>query len=180
MRPRVLYCGMAYDIIAPLKLVPDAEVFFSIDLLDRAFSPDGTLEGQRQYLLHWLVGEGGVVESVGMAGKAWVVHFRFQGKASRLVCYQQNYYKKWPEDVVGITDLMSMGADFSRRKAKKMILERCVFPLRYYQIAYSWLEYDKIFNLGVDKPELEEFGEQRDVLVGMNWVGPSLEGIHHV
>ena len=45
---KVLYLGMAHDIMSPLLLVPNVKTIYSIDSFDPCFSSDKTWEGQKQ------------------------------------------------------------------------------------------------------------------------------------
>jgi len=52
---KVLYCGMADDILMPLLLIPDLLTLFVIDKFDLAFARHETWEGQKGDIIQILV-----------------------------------------------------------------------------------------------------------------------------
>ena len=54
MTINVMYCGMAHDIMLPLLLIPDLDNLFVIDNFDWCYSPDGTIDGQRNTIIQIL------------------------------------------------------------------------------------------------------------------------------
>jgi hypothetical protein len=136
---RVLYLGMADDIMAPLLLVPDVDTLFVIDIFDAAFSRDETLQGQRAdikqvltqgsddgtyarrvftskelaHVVHTLPGRAEIVaESDDPATATWRLSFFYQGKQRELVVFnKRNFVRQpWPEAVCDIGVVLTMGA----------------------------------------------------------------------
>jgi len=63
MSVKLLYFGMADDILSPLILFNEVDVIYAIDCFDMSFSPDQTWEGQKEQILHYLRGETDVYRS---------------------------------------------------------------------------------------------------------------------
>lgn len=171
----VLYCGMADDILSPLIHVPEARIFYAINLFDPAFCTGRTWESQQQDILtmlklghdglsqHYIVykdhgrnvthlplGPATDIETEDRDG-AWVVTFTYGGEERTLVYYNgRNYYHPWPEEITGITDLLTDGAPFDYDTCptlRQMLATRLAEPpatVRMYACAYPGYPFTEI------------------------------------
>jgi hypothetical protein len=160
MKEKVLYCGMADDILTPLILVPNFTKLFVIDLFDSAFAKHKTWEGQKKDILQCLkLGnnknshhrdvylyydkETPVYSINGLCkiikesdvDKKWVVSFIYNGVERELIYFHHtDFITKWDEQINEITDLMCMGDEFliENKMLNKMIKKRCNFNCKFY------------------------------------------------
>ncbi len=147
-----LYCGMAYDIMAPLTLIKDVDIIYAICKLDRAFSSDGTWEGVKSLVLSFLVKgnkrykfeKSRIVseseEKLSNDTTIWRVEFIYKEKHRTLIYYNGwNFYHDWPVEIQRIQHVLSIGATFSLEEPilAKMLSIRTTNIFRYYRCYYG-------------------------------------------
>lgn len=162
---RVLYLGMANDIMSPLLLVPDFDIVYVICKLDRAFAKDKTWEGQKEdikqilesgnnecsfsrgvYLkydedtpVYYLEGASKIIKESD-DGYCWRLDFIYDRKPRELVYYHhREFIAEWPKEIYQIDHVMSMGATFPFREMilQEMIFSRCTYAANYYDGDHS-------------------------------------------
>jgi len=134
MQENVLYLGMAYDIMAPLLLVPNLTTLYVIDKFDTFFSPDGTFEGQKRDIVNILI-NGSDIDSHSRKifmeesndihylenkakiisekddGKVWRLKFEYMDQVRNLVFYHhRDFLEEWPVEIVNVRHVMVMGS----------------------------------------------------------------------
>lgn len=136
MENNVLYVGMADDILSPMILVPDFDCIFVMNILDRAYSPDGTWKGMKKDIISTLKnahtekshhsklvngtsdsfrnlyanGSSEIIEEIDN-GDVWIVNFKYSGKPRQLIYYYDyDFNMNWPENIRNIKHVMTFGA----------------------------------------------------------------------
>ncbi len=160
MKEKVLYCGMADDILTPLILVPNLSKLFAIDLFDKAYAKNNTWNGQKDDILQCLIkgnnknshhreiylhynkntkiydiNEPCLIINEKDNDKCWIVDFTYKGIQRQLVYFHHtNFIANWDKQINGISHLMCMGAEFPMRETllNKMIRERCISNCKFY------------------------------------------------
>jgi len=157
---KVLYCGMADDIITPMLLVPDFTKLYSICLLDEAFSRDDTWEGQKEDMKQILL-EGSDINSWHLEvyrkyhskhpvthledkseilreednGKCWRLKFKYMGRVREIIYFHHtDFLKTWHFSIQDIAHVLSIGATFPIRNAylNNMLRTRTTADCKYY------------------------------------------------
>lgn len=151
----ILYCGMADDVLSPIIIAPKFEKLFAIDLFDAAYTPEATgrWEQQKKEILNlleagndekswhlrvyrknhqnWpitkLKGKCQILQQVD-DGRRWQVTFLYMGLQRELIYFHhRNFYDPWPDEIVGVTHLMSMGAVCLRDKYEPKFVNEPLF-----------------------------------------------------
>lgn len=165
---KILYCGMADDILSPLLLVPDFTHLYVIDSFDSAFAENCTWEGQMQdiknillagndekshhrwvhlhYKKEWPVtsldGPCKII-SESLTDKCWTLSFVYNGVQRELIYFfRRNFYNIWPEEINNINHFMSMGAVCIRDKADQLVEEPILFKILKERTVSNCLYYD--------------------------------------
>ncbi len=165
----VLYCGMADDILSPLKLVPDSDVIYVICELDSAFARGGNVKGQQLDIIEMLtLGNDSksrhreiyatrypdaceldepcqILSPIVYEGNRWHLTFIYKGKERKLIYFYNNFYNTWDEEIQDISHVMSMGATFEIDKEDtllQMLRERTRTGSKYYELGYTENKYD--------------------------------------
>lgn len=132
---RMLYCGMADDIMHPLLLSPNVNTIYAISRFDKAYSSRGTWESQKEDIIrtlqngrkrcehdkeihgnkikyHNLAGKSKIIkEHDDEANKVWRVKFRYNGIVRDLVYYyERNFLVDWPGEIQNIYCVSGVGA----------------------------------------------------------------------
>ncbi len=167
MEEKVIYCGMADDILTPILLVPNLSKLFVIDLFDRAFAKHYTWEGQKNDILQCLkegnnknshhrdvylhynkntkiysINEPCIIKNENDDGKCWIVDFIYKGKERKLIYFHHtNFIADWDKHINGISHVMCMGAEFpiEQPALNKMLKERCNEDCKFYD---QFAEFD--------------------------------------
>ena len=160
MKNKVLYCGMADDILTPLILVPTLSKLFVIDLFDTAFAKNRNWEGQKADILQCLqegnnenshhrdvylyydkntkiyyIDEPCKIINEKDNGVCWIVDFIYKGIKRELIYFHhKDFIAEWDKQINGISHLMCMGAEFpiEENLLNKMIQERCNYDCKFY------------------------------------------------
>ncbi len=111
-----LYLGMATDILAPLLLVPDVDVIYVMNVLDKAFG--GTWEEHKQHICTVLE-QGNDTTKILLnidntkqsLDAKWILEFIYNGKPRKLIYYYDfNFvYHVWPEEIRNIHHILWNG-----------------------------------------------------------------------
>lgn len=131
MTINVLYLGMAYDIMAPLLLVPDVDIIFAIDIYDETYgclSWDEQKDEMRIILtegsdkhsqcrhfhdhdrINRLPGGPATIISDEDEDKCWTLKFIYDGKLRTLIYYHHtDFCDPWPTTISDCAHIMSMG-----------------------------------------------------------------------
>lgn len=161
---RVLYCGMANDIISPLMMFPNLKVLFAMDSFDYAYSTQGTRKSQRNDILNMLKGapsdfynnilpKEAIIKHVVRKPKYFRVRFKYNGMDRELHYFSMNYYKaKWPKMITNIDTLVNIGAPFA--------ISRSVIRNR--------VSYNKAREL-LQHMVMERFQQKIFWVIGVNW-----------
>lgn len=132
---RILYCGMADDIMHPLLLAPNVNTIYSISHFDKAFSSRGTWESQKDDIIgvlqagrkkcyheeethgnkieyHKLAGKSKIIKEYdNKTDKIWRVKFRYNGVIRDLVYYyKRDFMIDWPNEIQDISCVTGVGA----------------------------------------------------------------------
>lgn len=135
---KVLYCGMADDIISPLLLTPDVKKIYAVSLFDKSYASKGTWASQKRdikfvlengtnkgsvdhlkskedghdFMIVNLEGSSTIIsEKDDTKKKRWYLKFYYNGKPRGLIYYYDRNCKIiWPEEISDIRHLMVIGA----------------------------------------------------------------------
>lgn len=126
---------MAYDIMAPLLLVPDLTTLFAIDLVDSNFTSNNTWDSQKReikqmlldgsdehtcsrkihaktdyFTIHYLATKS-IILNDNDDGNCWKLQFIYDNIPRTLYYYHhRNFFDDWPNDIQNISHVMTMGA----------------------------------------------------------------------
>ena len=137
---KIIYLGMADDIMAPLLLVPKFETLYVIDLFDSCFSSDKTWESQKDNIreilfsgndacsykrkdysdphffsknldeIHYLNGPSNIISDYD-DGIVWKLSFIYDHKKRDLIYYHhRNFLVEWPNEIVDVGHVMVIGS----------------------------------------------------------------------
>lgn len=137
---KLLYCGMADDILTALQLVPDVDVIYAICTIDAAFYKNGTTDGVVDDIITMLInGHDKVSSHANVYGDRLIpivlspskiisilhlkskkakdervqIDFEYQGKHRTLIYYpRRDFCTEWPLEITQISHLTSLGAEF--------------------------------------------------------------------
>ena len=167
----VLYCGMAWDIMSPLLLIPNLDKLYVIDNFDSAYSSDGTFTGQQQDIKNILISgteneykrqifidsETDILKKYDIHSLAepckivcenknenqWILEFMYLGQLRKLIHYQYDFHDEWPSDIINITHVMSIGApfDIAELVLLKMLTTRVTTNFQYYALWFNNKNY---------------------------------------
>lgn len=183
----VLYIGMLYDIELLLNLEPDVDNIFVIDMVDLSY---GTfIEGKtnswdtlKERIKNIIEKKSVIVSENDTITKhksssyylkeshRWNVVF----EKVNLVFYAGYLSEEqWPEDVININTIISVGACFfsadeTYESTKKTLAERCTLPLTHYANQLKHSKYKKInvpCEYSIGKMIINDFSEL-DILSG--------------
>lgn len=134
---KVLYLGMANDIMSPLLLIPETTIIYAIDSFDSCYSRDGTWDTQKkdiqQILIqgndlntfsydihtsdtddkepHYLKHKSKILNSVD-DGSVWTLEFLYgTGPITLKYYHHYNFYSEWPDEITEISKIIGIGAD---------------------------------------------------------------------
>ena len=167
-RERVLYLGMAGDIMAPLLLVPNLLKLYAISKFDSAFCSGGTWESQmqdiRNYLTngsdkgsrsydiytrkkrckdyHYLEGPSTII-SEEYDDTVWRLKFLYNDQERELIYYHhRDFLTTWPQDITNISQIMGQGSVFTDVINKTEGLTfRKMFEKRTTEVFYYYALY---------------------------------------
>lgn len=170
---KVLYCGMADDIISPLQLVPNLTHLYVIDSFDVAFSPDYTWDGQKEDILTTLklgsdekshhravymhyqknvpinqLDEPCIITEEDDIDVTWRVKFTYKGINRELIYFHHRRFDDpWPTEIKDIQHLISIGATFPTADytLRNMIINHCKNDALYYEQHNSFSEMHNLY-----------------------------------
>ena len=160
MENKVLYCGMADDILTPLILVPDLSKLFVIDYFDAAFAKNGTWKGQkedikeclvsgsnekshhREVYLHYdkntkiySIDEPCTIINESDMNNCWTLTFKYKRKIRKLIYFHHtDFISYWDDDINEINHIMCIGAEFPilEELLNTMLHERTTKDCKFY------------------------------------------------
>ena len=133
----VLYLGMADDIITPLLLFPNLDTLFVIDKFDSSYnvSKGQSIEGNfdlnklKKIIMtelktgqtldsrvHSSVSFGDEAQIISSStelydeSEKWTLIFQFKGIVRKLIRYERNFHKTWPDDITNINHIITIGS----------------------------------------------------------------------
>lgn len=134
---KVLYLGMANDIMSPLLLIPERTIIYAIDKFDSHYSRDGTWESQKkdiqQILIqgsdlntfsydiytsdvddkepHYLKHKSKIINDTD-DGIVWTLDFLYGTKPITLKYYHhRDFCAEWPDEITDISGIIGIGAE---------------------------------------------------------------------
>jgi hypothetical protein len=163
----ILYLGMGSDIYTPLVLCPNFKVLYAIDkdnqrkeIMEHLLSGKCTRYADydvRTVKLSYRVKN---FEVKIANSKKWEVNFTYNNLPRTLIIYTQDFYKSWPDDIVEINTVLTIGAVFALdpnckydsdvnkiniEHTKKMLNQRTTPLFRYIMGCNFQSEYDSIY-----------------------------------
>jgi hypothetical protein len=184
VKERIVYCGMADDILSPILLVPTFAVLFVIDKFDMAFAREHSWEEQKkdikqmlteghdefswhrevylEYKKTWpitkLDAKCEILSEEDKDGR-WHLVFKYQGIKRELIYFHhRDFVSVWPEEINNIKHVMSMGATFPihEPELKQMLEERTVKECMYYELYNQFFHENMpgIFTINVRESDI--------------------------
>ncbi len=157
---KVLYAGMADDILLPLLLIPTFNELFVICEFDIAFAKNRSWKGQKDdikqilfngnnenshhrdiYLLYYKdtpifnLDEPCIIIDEKDIDNCWTLIFSYNNKIRKLIYYHHtNFLTEWDKSITDINHVLSVGAPFpiDDKILNKMVKERCTLDCLYY------------------------------------------------